>query len=302
MSKRKTIPEEWNPVAYDDLTREFFREQPKDVDGVFNASAAFHRKELLRKVFSTYVITGAPEAWDYDYMMTRLFVDGLFTITDTKIGVVPLQCGVIGINVWNHPTEVIIANPILGNLRRKIDINCALIKLQFDYRGVMELITRYATNLAMCDSAIAVNLMNTKAAVICQADSPQQAKTFKKMYDEISSGSPFVVVKKDLVKVGESLIFSPVKNAYIADDVAILKRQIMNEFLTMIGLENANTDKRERLISDEVNANNAESEIAANHWLDTVNEGLKKANALYGLTLEFKKRAPEEGTAENELE
>ena len=285
----------WNQAGYNDLVRDFFREAPKDVDGVFNASSEFYRRELLRKIFSAYEITGAPSEWDYDYMLTHLFVDGLFTITDTELGVIPLQCGVTGINVWNRPTEVIVANPVLGGFNRKIDVDCALIKLQYDYIGVMPLVNRYAVNLAMCDSSIAVNLMNTKAAVIGQAESPQQAKTFKKMYDEISSGKPFVVVRKDLVKLGESLIFSPVKQAYIADDVMLLKRKIMNEFLTMIGLENVNTDKRERLISDEVNANNAEAEVASNHWLDNVNEGLKKANELYGFNLAFRKRKPEGG-------
>lgn len=299
-SLSKQLPKEWNPAGYGDLVRDFFREAPKDVDGTFNASAAFYRLELLRKIFSTYEITGSPEFWDYDYMMTTLFVDGHFTVTDTELGVIPLQCGITGINVWNHPTEVIVANPVLGGFNRKIGEDCALVKLQFDYRGVMDLVNRYAVNLAMCDSSIAVNLMNTKAAIIAQAESPQQAKTFKKMYDEISSGKPFVVVRKDLVKLGESIIFSPVKQAYIADDVMILKRQIMNEFLTMIGLENANTDKRERLISDEVNANNAESEIAANHWIDTVNEGLREANRMYSLSLNFKKREPEGGDNESE--
>lgn len=285
---------DWDNIGYDDLVRNFLRESPKDVDGVFTASTEFYRRELLRKIFSAYEITGAPSFWDYDYMLTHLFVDGLFTITDTELGVIPLQCGVTGINVWNRPTEVIVANPVLGGFNRKIDTECALVKLQYDYIGVMPLVNRYAVNLAMCDSSIAVNLMNTKAAVIGQAESPQQAKTFKKMYDEISSGKPFVVVRKDLVKLGESLIFSPVKQAYIADDVMILKRKTMNEFLTMIGLENA-TDKRERLNTEEVNSNNAEAEVSANHWLDNVNEGLKKANELYNLNLAFRKRKPEGG-------
>lgn len=286
------LSSEWNPAGYDDLVREFLRESPKDVDGVFNASSAFYRRELLRKILSTYEITGAPHFWDYDYMMTCLFVDGHFTITDTDLGVIPLQCGITGINVWNHPTEVIVANPVLGGFNRRIGIDCALVKLQYDYAGAMQLVNRYAVNLAQCDSSIAVNLMNTKAAIIGQAESPQQAKTFKKMFDEISSGKPFVVVKKDLVKLGESLIFSPVKQAYIADDVMILKRKIMNEFLTMIGLENS-TDKRERLNTEEVNSNNAESEISANHWIKTVNEGLSEANKMYSLNLMFKRKEVE---------
>lgn len=305
MSKnRNRLPERFNPVGYGDLVREFYRESPKDVDGVFNASSVFYNRELLRLIFSAYEFTGVPSEWDYDYMLTHLFVDGLFAITDTEVGVIPLRCGVTGVNYWDHPTEVQIAVPVLGSMRRKIGEDCALIKLQYDYKGVMELVQRYATNLAMCDSAIAVNLMNTKAAIIGQAEDAKQAQTLKKMFDEISAGKPFVVTRNGMVKIGETVIFNPVKQAFVADDVQILKRKIMNEFLTRIGIGNANTEKRERLISDEVNANNEESEFSKNHWVKTVNEGLRDANRLYGLSLGFRQAKTEttEGGEGNESE
>lgn len=304
MSKRSNIPKEYNPIGYGDLLREFYRESPKDVDGVFNASSVFYNRELLRLIFSAYEFTGVPAEWDYDYMLTHIFVDGMFAITDTEVGVIPLRCGVTGVNYWDHPTEVQIAVPVLGSMRRKIGEECALVKLQYDYKGVMELVQRYATNLAMCDSSIAVNLMNTKAVIIGQAEDAKQAQTLKKMYDEISAGKPFVVTRNGMVKIGESVIFNPVKQAFVADDVQLLKRKIMNEFLTRIGIGNANTEKRERLISDEVNANNEESEVAKNHWIKTVNEGLKEANRLYGLSLGFRQVKTEttEGGEGNEPE
>lgn len=305
MSKnRNKLPERYNPVGYGDLIREFYRESPKDVDGVFNASSVFYNRELLRLIFSAYEFTGVPSEWDYDYMLTHIFVDGMFAITDTEVGVIPLRCGVTGVNYWDHPTEVQIAVPVLGSMRRKIGEECALVKLQYDYKGIMELVQRYATNLAMCDSSIAVNLMNTKAVIIGQAEDAKQAQTLKKMYDEISAGKPFVVTRNGMVKIGESVIFNPVKQAFVADDVQLLKRKIMNEFLTRIGIGNANTEKRERLISDEVNANNEESEVAKNHWVKTVNEGLKEANRLYGLSLGFRqvKIEANEGGEGNELE
>lgn len=300
MSKKR-IPKEFNPVGYGDLLREFYRESPKDVDGVFNASSVFYNRELLRLIFSAYEFTGVPAEWDYDYMLTHIFVDGMFAITDTEVGVIPLRCGVTGVNYWDHPTEVQIAVPVLGSMRRKIGEDCALVKLQYDYKGVMELVQRYATNMAMCDSAIAVNLMNTKAAIIGQAEDQKQAQTLKKMFDEISAGKPFVVTRNGMVKIGESIIFNPVKQAFVADDVLIVKRKMMNEFLTRIGIGNANTDKRERLISDEVNANNEESMFSKNHWVKTVNEGLKEANRLYSLSLAFRQSNIEEGD-ENESE
>lgn len=290
MSKHKKsyrIPAEYNPAGYDDLIRDFFRESPKNVDGVFNASSMFYDYELLKLIFSAYEITGAPDWWDYNYMIETLFIKGFFCITDTPLGVVPLECSYTGINMWNRPTKIIVANPVLKTFERRIPEDAALVKLQYGFKSVMPLVQRYSTQLAMCDSSISVNLMNSKAAIICQAENAAQAKTYEEMFSRISSGRPFVVVKDGLVKKDESVLFLPVKQAYIADDVMILKRKIMNEFLSRVGINNANIDKRQRLNVDEVNANDEEIEAAGKHWIKCVNEGLDVANKLFGLSLKF---------------
>ena len=56
-------------------------------------------------------------------------------------------------------------------------------------------------------------------------------------------------------------------------------------FDTDIGIPNANTDKRERLITDEVNANNVETMTRCELWLETLRKGIDKANSKYGLNI-----------------
>lgn len=290
MSKNNfPIPADFHPVGYGDLMREFLRDAPKKVNGVDNLSNIYYRDWMLRKLFAIFVFSGIPEAWDYDYMMENLFLDGKFCITDTELGVLPLSCGVSGVNVFNHPSEVQIGNPVLGSLRRTIDKNCALIKLQYNYMGIRPLIERYATLLSMCDSAIAVNLMNSKVAFIARTGSKAQAATYKKMFDIISAGEPFVAVNADAVNE-DDIFYNHVKQNFVADDIQIVKRKIINEFLTEVGINNANLDKRERLNADEVAANDDETRLNVQHWLDNIREGLRSANRLYGLNLSVKMR------------
>lgn len=295
------IPAAYNPVAYDDLKREFFAERPKDVDGVANSSAIYYQTWILKKVFSIFEFENFPDSWDMDYFLTGLFLDGHIAITDTELGVLPLKCGVTGINVFNHPTEVIIANPVLGSIRRRIeplsgsttlagnlpDLPAALVKLQYNYKGIWPIITRYAALLSMCDSAIAVNLMNSKVAFIGLASDKKQAQTMKKMYDMISAGNPAVFVKGDVVNQ-ETFFFNHVKENFAAPEIQIVKRKIINEFLTEIGINNANMDKRERVNTDEVAANDEEVRANVEHWLYNINEGLTVANRLYNLSLRAK--------------
>lgn len=275
----------WENVPYNDLLRDFFSKKPKDVDGVLNTSALYYKEYLLKKLFGRFTFENIPESWDLDYMLEALFLDGYFCITDTAAGVVPLKCGLTGINIYNHPTTAVIANPVLGNFERLIDVDCAIVQLQASYRGVYNLINRYSVLLAMCDSSISVNLMNTKATFIFGASSKAQAETFKTLYDKISCGEPATFIKDGINP--EDLFIIPAKQNFVAEDVEILKRKIVDEFLTEIGINNANLDKRERLTDDEVNANDDEVMANIQHWIDNITRGVRRANALYNLDVRF---------------
>ena len=249
----------------------------------------------LKKLFGAFEFSGVPDIWDYDYFLTNLFVHGYLAITDTPIGVIPLRCGITGVDVFEHPTTAVFANPVLDNFERNLYGNnpatdCALIKIQYDYMGVMPIVERYAALLALCDNSIAVNLRNSKVAFIGLVSSKQQAATFEKLYRDIDSGKPAIYAKKGNDLTTDDIYYNHVRETYIANDVQLLKQSIKNDFLTEVGLNNANTDKRERLIVDEVNANNDEVQANVQHWLDNIREGLKRANTLFNLDVSVKLR------------
>lgn len=261
----------------------------------------------LKKLFGAFEFGGIPDEWDYDYMLTNLFIHGYIAITDTSAGVVPLRCGITGIDIFDHPTRAIFANAVLGNFERNLygdnpATDCALVKIQYDFMGVMPIVDRYAALLALCDNSIAVNLRNSKVAFIGLVSSKQQAATFEKMYRDIDSGKPAVYAKKGDGLTTDDIYYNHVRETYIANDVQLLKQSIKNDFLTEVGLNNANTDKRERLIVDEVNANNDEVQANVQHWLDNIREGLRRANSLFGLDLSVKLRKFDGGKADAENE
>ena len=63
-------------------------------------------------------------------------------------------------------------------------------------------------------------------------------------------------------------------------------------FDTDIGIPNANTDKRERLVTDEVNANNIETQSKCAMWLEELQESIKATNDMFGLDLSVEWRFP----------
>ena len=64
------------PAPFSDLLREFFSEQPSNVDGQFNTSTLYYRDWLFRKVFSIFEFEGFKPEWEMDYYIEHQFLDG----------------------------------------------------------------------------------------------------------------------------------------------------------------------------------------------------------------------------------
>lgn len=288
-------------VPYSDLLREYFARKPREVDGIANTSAMYYRAKLLRLILQRFKWENIPENWEYDYFIEHLFLDGIIGVTDTSAGILALKCGLTGIGIFEQPTEAIFANPVLGNFRRTIGEDCEIIKLQYDYHGIGWILDRYSALLAMCDSSIAVNLMNTKISYVFGATTKTQAETFKALYDDITMGKPAVFTSAgNSAMLKEQLFTMPARENFIADDVQLLKRKIINEFLTDIGINNTNLDKRERLTDDEVNANNDEVLANISHWYDNIIDGIARVNFMFDLSIKCTMRKYGEEGNENE--
>ena len=86
---------------------------------------------------------------------------------------------------------------------------------------------------------------------------------------------------------------------YIASDVLSDMRKIEAMFDTDIGIPNANTDKRERLVTDEVNANNIETASKCAMWLEQLQESVKRTNDMFGTDISVDWRFPEAYSMQN---
>ena len=230
-----------------------------------------------------------PEWWSRPMFLLNLYGIGYTGIIKTdKYGVIFNPCTVGGRNVFYEPAYVMMANPLLPEVTGKqleIGTDCAVIRLTPDYLGILDLVAFYAEKMALCSQGIDVNIINSKLAYVFGAKDATHAKSFKKMFDQITDGEPAVVIDKALFNDDGTpnwqLFTQNLKQTYIADSLIIDLRKIEDEFNTRVGIPNANTDKRERLITDEVNANNVETETLPELWLDNIRRGIREAEDLF---------------------
>ena len=260
------------------------------------ALVEFYTRYLLQKVISVFEFTGLPETWADNYFKYVLFGEGVIAVINTdRYGVICQNCGLSGYNVFYQPTTVLVANPLLPGLREfTVGENCQIIKLQPNYSGVMDLVTTYADLMALALETTGANLLNSKLSYVFFADNKTAAESFKKLYDKLASGEPMAVIDKNLLKedgsVAWQMFTQNVGANYVTGELLNDMKTIEDQFNTIVGIPNANTQKRERMITDEVNANNVDTQSRVNLWLETMQKDIEKVNAMFGLNIAVKYR------------
>lgn len=251
----------------------------------------YHARYLFKKILSVFEFKGLPEEWADNYFKYILFGYGYIAVFDTeRYGVIPQECGLTGFNVFYQPTEAIIANPLLPNFQRlSIGSECELIKIQPDYHGVIDIVATYADLLSLSLETAGINLLNSKTSYVFFAEDKATAETYKKMYDKLASGEPMAVISKNLkTETGDpnwDIWTQNVGQNYITDRLLNDYKSIQDQFNTLIGIPNANTQKRERLISSEVEANDIDTQALALLWLENMRKGVDKVNKRFGLNI-----------------
>ena len=268
------------------------------VKGLNNATALYYRKYLFQKLLSVFDWT-IPPLWSRDYFLYILFGYGFISIFDSGpeyYGVIPQRCGLYGYNLFYLPTKIRVTNPLLPTFNELvINENCAVLKINANYTGVLDIVDYYAVKLAMISADIESNLFNSKLSYVFTVQNQAAANAVKKLYDQIAQGNPAVVMDKNLrAEDGSSLwetFQQNVKQNYIVSDLLEDMRRIENDFCCKVGIPSTNTEKRERMSTTEVTRNDIETDSLVNSWLTRLNDDIAKANELFqNLNLSVKRR------------
>lgn len=295
------------PYYYNYINAETSQVTPSTVHVKDSGLCRYFTKYLLQKAMSVFE-WDLPATWNKDYFLYVLYCWGYVAVVNTdKFGVIPQGCGLKGYDVFYAPTHAVIANPLLsGILEPRIGTQCELLKLQPDFSGILDLVGHYAEQMALASQSVSVNLLNSKLSYVFTAKTKALAESLKKMYDQIASGEPAVVIDSRLKNAadGEETWKSFEQNVggnYIVTNLLADLRKIEAMFDTEIGIPNANTDKRERLIQDEVNANNIETYSKCAMWLENLQDACKRVNDMFGLSIAVRwRKIPEMGGASDD--
>ena len=284
------------PYMYEQLNIYNSALNPSGIHSQNTALTRYYMRYLFKKVIGLFEFE-LPEEWPVNYFKACIFGLGYVAIINTdRWGIIPQNCSLSGFDVYYQPKRVVFANPLIKNSGSPVELwkAAGLIKLQPDYSPVMDIVSTYADLMALCMETAGTNLINSKLSYIFASGSKTAAESFKKLYDQIAGGEPASFIDKDLLtEDGAPNWFTFAQNLgqnYITDRILNDMKTIEAQFDTLVGIPNANTQKRERLITDEVNANNIDTDILSDLWLETMKADIERVNKLFGLNISVKKK------------
>lgn len=152
-------------------------------------------------------------------------------------------------------------------------------------KPTFETMQLFANRLYETERTTDVNLQALKTPILIEGET-KTILTLKNVYKEYSGNSPVIFGNKKY-DFNNRLNALKTDAPVLLNDLDLHKHQVFNEALTILGINNANTDKKERLITPEVESNDQLINYYLNCWYKTRKYACEQINEKFGLDIDI---------------
>lgn len=251
----------------------------------------FYRLMLIAR--SLFKWEGLPNGIDEKWIEKYLFYEGTCVFyKDPNLGFMVTKWSTQEtLNAYDEPTTIrpYATNTMELNNGELLDNNenCVIIRNNDDMIPTFPTIQLYSADLTNIKRTIDTNIsvQKTPTVVTC---TDKQKLTFKQAIKQRDENEPVIYGDKniDINSINVLNTSAPI----VFDKLQIQKNNIWNECMTFLGINNANTDKRERLVDDEVQANNQLIKANEDVMLKAREKACELINNMFGLNISVKRR------------
>lgn len=258
---------------------------------VLNNETYIDYLERMKKIcLSMFEWQNLPNSMNARFLEMCLFYNGQAALLyDEDYGYLNTMAADGGyINIYGLPTEIQCYS-YRFNQRRSLyttdtgeekDKECILVLNNYERIPTISTVTLFATRLAEAQRTADVNIKAQRTPILITTDQKQYF-TLKKMYEEYDGNTPAIFADKNVI-TPDALKALKTDAPFLGQDIMDYKREIWNEFLTFMGISNL-SEKRERMISNEVDSNNELVNLNLQALLVPRKEACKQFNEKYGL-------------------
>ena len=197
-----------------------------------------------------------PETMDSRYIENALYENGLCLVNDDKdLGLISVPCSYgANMNINGESTEVITSGyNYVKTVKYINNDNCVLIRNNDLAKATRDYIANYAERMLEVEMCIRANINQQKFPWFINA-TEKTKKSLQLIFDKVENFEPFILANREIM--GEApLEVLTMSTPYVADKLNSYKYELEREILSFLSLNN-NFEKKERLLTDEVNSNN----------------------------------------------
>lgn len=196
-------------------------------------------------------------------------------VKDEELGYMALNVNPTDkLNIYNLPTRVN-AWSIGYNKNFNFDDIVYIMNNELQ-KPTIETLQLFAYRLYNTERTIDINLNAQKTPIIIEGNKKTEL-SLKNLYMKFDGNAPVIYGNKEF-DLSNKLNVLKTDAPYLIDKLDTHKHQIFNDALTVLGIQNANTDKKERLITNEVESNEQLVTYYLNCWYKTRKKACDEIN------------------------
>lgn len=246
----------------------------------------YYYDRLKELAISSFTYENMPDTVDVRYMEMTLFEKGVAVLfEDEVLGYLALSSATNGRwNVYNIPMR---RRAYASNgYQKKLDnTNSVLMYNNMLHTNSVSVCEMFARKLYNIDQTINVNVNAQKTPILLTCAENERLSVMN-MYKEYDGNQPVIFGNKNLNS--QALQVLKTDAPYLADRLYELKNETWNEALTYFGIPNVNIQKKERLITDEVQRSQGGTIASRNSRLKAREQAVDMFNDMFGLDVEVK--------------
>lgn len=260
-------------------------------NALMNSRTYFDYVERLKKIcLSMFEWVNLPDSMNARYLEECLYYKGQASLLkDEVFGFINTQCASNGyLNIYGLPSSLNCYSYQYNSIRNLYtglegteDKDCILVMNNWQRIPTASTIELFCERLAEAEQTASINIKAQKTPVLIVVDEPQRLM-MENLYSQYDGNRPFIMGDKN--QLSENTIRCISTGAdFIADKIMEYKKQIWNEALQYLGINTLQTEKKERLITDEASSNNELINLNLQSMLVPRQEACKQFNKLFGL-------------------
>ena len=253
----------------------------------------YHRLNLMAR--SMFEWKNLPNGIRGEWIEKYLFYEGqCMFFKNEKLGLMVARTVTTNhVNEYDEPTALMPVfhnNHIIDTKHYKNETECVLIKNNDMRLPTERTIRLFALRLTDVQRTIDVNIKAQKTPLIVKC-SNNQLKSYRKAMGQYNDNELFLWADNDFEtnNIDSFRVDAPV----VFDKLQLHKHAVWNECMTFLGINNANMDKRERLVDDEVQANNEQIQMSAQIMLKQRELACERINALFSTNISVELKTPQ---------